>query len=166
VHGRREAQAHGVHAAADEFEREILAAAARRVRAVERGWIVLRGRPARGEAGHAGGEQEGTAGAGERVADGLDRGALGCGRVGRVGPVVLVREVDDSLGGLGASTDAREVVEVTAADASPLRLEGSGGGVGPGEPGDLMPGGEKFTDGVGTDPSGGPGDENAHDTVS
>jgi hypothetical protein len=79
---------------------------------------------------------------------------------------VLVREVDDGLGGLGASTDAREIIEVTAADANPLRLEGSGGSIGPGEPGDLMPGGEKFINGGGTNPSGGPGDENVHGTVS
>src|SRR4029077_6678115 len=147
-------------------EREVLAAPAWRARAVERGRIVLPRRPALGEAGDARGEQEGAAGAGERLADGLDRGSLGCGRVGRVGPIVLVREVDDGLGGLGASTDAREVVEVTAADASPLRLQGSGGSVGPGEPGDLVPGGKKLIDGGGTDPSGGPGDENAHGIVS
>jgi hypothetical protein len=79
---------------------------------------------------------------------------------------VLVREVDDGLGGLGASTDAREIVQIAAADANLLRLQGSGGCVGPGEPGDLMPGGEKFIDDGGTDPSGGPGDENVHDTVS
>ena len=87
---------------------------------MERGRIVLRGRPGLGEAGDARGQQEGAAGAGERVADDLDRGSLGCGRVGRVGPVVLVREMDDGLGGLGASTDAREIIEVAAADAGPF----------------------------------------------
>ena len=68
-----------------------------------------------------------------------------------------------------ASAPARmlaEVVEVAAADESTLRLEGRGGSVGSGEPGDLMPGGEKFIDGGGTDPSGGSGDENAHGTAS
>jgi hypothetical protein len=74
--------------------------------------------------------------------------------------------MDDGLGGLSASTDAREIVEVTAADANTFGLECSGGSVGPGEPGDLMSGGEKFIDGGGTDPSGGSGDENAHGTVS
>jgi hypothetical protein len=74
--------------------------------------------------------------------------------------------MDDGLGGLGASPDAREIVQVAAADANPLRLKGSGGCVRPGEPGDLMPGGEKFIDDGGADPSGGPGDENVHDTVS
>src|SRR5271169_6676870 len=79
---------------------------------------------------------------------------------------MLVREMDDGFGGLRARADAREVVEVTAADKSPLGLEGSGGSVGAGEPGDLMSGGEKFIDGGGTDPPGGSGDENAHGTVS
>src|SRR5580693_2961737 len=166
VHGRRKAQAHGVHTAVDELEREILAAPTRRLRAMERGHVVLPGRPALGEGGDARGEQEGAAGADERIAYGLDRGSLGCARGGRVGPVVLVREMDDGFGGLGASTDAREIVEVTAADASPLGPEGSGGSVGPGEPGDLMPGGEEFIDGGRTDPSGGSGDENVHGTVS
>src|SRR5580658_1485097 len=117
VHGRRKAQAHGVHTAVDELEREILAAATRRVRAVERGRIGLRGGPALGKGGDARGEQEGAAGTGERIAYGLDRGSLGRDRGGRVGEVVLVREVDDGLGGLGASADAGEIVEVTALDA-------------------------------------------------
>jgi hypothetical protein len=73
--------------------------------------------------------------------------------------------MDDGLGSLGASTDARKIVQVAAADANPLRLKGSGGSVGPGEPGDLVPGGEKFIDDGGTDPSGGPGDENVHGTL-
>jgi len=166
VHGRRKAQAHSVHTAVDELEREILAAPTRRLRAMERGHIVLSGRPALGEGGDARGEQEGTVGADERIAYGLDRGSLGCAGGGRVGPVVLVREMDDGFGGLSAITDAREIVEVTAADASPLGPEGSGRSVGPGEPSDLMPGGEQFIDGGGTDPSGGSCDENAHGTVS
>ena len=83
VYGRREAQTHGVHPAIRVLEREILAAATRRVRAVERGRIGLRGGPARGKAGDAGGEQEGAAGAGECIAYGLDRGSLGCTRGGR-----------------------------------------------------------------------------------
>src|SRR5207342_3047445 len=112
------------------------------LRAMERGRIVLPGRPALGEGGDARGEQEGAVGADERIAYGLDRGSLRCARGGRVGPVMLVREVDDGFGSLSASTDAGEIVEVTAADASPLGPQGSGGSVGPGEPVDLVPGGE------------------------
>ena len=165
VYGRREAQAHRVHTAIHVLEREILAAAARRVRAAERGRIGLRGGPARGEAGDARGEQKGVAGAGERIAYGLDRGSLGRGRGGRVGPVVLVGQMDDGLGGLGASPDAGEIVEVAAVNASPLRLQRCGGSISPGQPGDLVSGGEKLIDGGRTDPSGGSGNENTHGPV-
>ena len=78
---------------------------------------------------------------------------------------MLVREVDDGVGGLGASPDAGEIVEVAAADLDPLGRQGRGGGVGPGQPGDLVSGGEQFIDGGGADPAGGSGDENAHGTV-
>ena len=74
--------------------------------------------------------------------------------------------MDDGFGGLDPSTNAGEIFEITAADVSPLGVEDGGGGVGPGEPGDLMAGGEKFIDGGGTDPSRGSCDENAHGTVS
>ena len=74
--------------------------------------------------------------------------------------------MDDGVGVLGARPDAREIVEVAAADVAPFACEGRGGSVGPGEPGDLVAGGEQFVDDGGTDPSGGSGDENAHDAVS
>ncbi len=74
--------------------------------------------------------------------------------------------MDDRLGGLGASPDAGQIVEVTAQGAGPLGLDNGGGSIGPGQPGDLMPGGEKLIDGGGADPSGGSGDEYAHGTVS
>ena len=90
--------------------------------------------------GHARGEQERAIGAGQRLGYGLDGGPLGRGGGGRIGPVVLVREMNDRLGLLGAGPDALGVVEVAAADADPLGLEGGGGGVGAGEPGDLVPG--------------------------
>ena len=50
--------------------------------------------------------------------------------------------MQDGLGVLGASTDAREIVEISAADTHALGLQGSGRSVGPGEPGDLVPAGE------------------------
>ena len=70
--------------------------------------------------------------------------------------------MDDGLGGLGASPDAGEIVEVTALDASPPSLQHRGGSIRPGQPGDLVPGGEQLIDGGRTDPSGGSGNENAH----
>jgi len=59
---------------------------------------------------------------------------------------VLVGQVDDGLGRLGADPDAGQVIEVTAADLRPPGLQGGGRGAGPGQPGDLMPGGEQLID--------------------
>src|ERR1700722_17210699 len=70
--------------------------------------------------------------------------------------------MDDGLGGLGASPNAGKIVKVAAVNASPLRLQRCGGSIRPGQPGDLMSGGEKLIDGGRTDPSGGSGNENAH----
>ena len=78
----------------------------------------------------------------------------------------LFGEMDHRVGVLGAGADAVEVVEVAAADADALRLERRGGGVGPGQPGDLVTGGEQFVDDGGADPPGRSGDENAHDVIS
>ena len=93
---------------------------------MERGRVILGGRPALGEAVDARGEQEGTVGAGERIAYGLDRG-LARLRSRRPGWTSRACSwMNDGFGGLGASPDAREIVEVTAADQRPLCLEGSG----------------------------------------
>ena len=74
--------------------------------------------------------------------------------------------MDDGLGVRGARADAVEVVEVPAPDPGALGLEGRGGGVGAGEPGDLVTGGEQLVDRGGADPAGGSGDENAHEWIS
>jgi hypothetical protein len=132
---------------------------------VERGRVVLAGGPALGESRDARGEKERALRAGQHIADGLHRRSLGRRRAGHIRPVVLVREMDDGFGALRAGPDAREVVQVAAQDLSPLGLEGSGGSIGPGEPGDLMPGGQKLVDGGGADPSGGSGNENTHGCV-
>src|SRR5260370_25596932 len=102
---------------------------------MERGRVRLTDRPAQVGRRDARGEQEGAVGADEGVAYGLDRGSLGCARGGRVGKVVLGREMDDGFGRLGASTDAREIAQGTPADASPPCPDGRGGPRGPGEPG-------------------------------
>ena len=111
-----------MYAAVDELEREVLAASPRGLRAVERGRVVLACGPALGEAGDARREQERTAAADERVADGLDCGPLGRVRDGRVGEVVLVREMDDGVGILGAGADAVEIVQIAPADPGALGL--------------------------------------------
>ena len=56
-----------------------------------------------------------------------------------------------------------EVTGLARSDASAAALQAKGARV---RRGDLVPGGKKLIDGGGTDPSGGPGDENAHGTVS
>jgi len=166
VHGRGEAQAHGVDPAVDELESEVLTATARRLRAVERRRVGLGGRPSLSQGGDAGSDQERAARAGEDVADGLGRVPFGRVRGGHVRPVVLVGQVDDGLGVVRAGPDAVEVVEVAAADPGTLRLDGSGGRIGPGQAGDLVTCREQFVDHGGTDPTGGSGDEDAHDVVS
>jgi len=107
VDGRRKAQAHGVHTAVDELEREILAAAAR-LRAMERGRIVLPGRPALGESGDARGEQEGAVGLGHPV----------CEDQVEVRPVVVARLV--ALAG-DATATARKAVPTAAAARMAVR---------------------------------------------
>ena len=56
----------------------------------------------------------------------------------RLETVVLVREMDDGLRVRDADADAVQVVEVPAAYAGALRLEGRDGRVGPGQSGDLV----------------------------
>ncbi|GAA3161301.1 hypothetical protein GCM10020001_102000 [Nonomuraea salmonea] len=156
-----EAQAHRADAAFGVPQGEVLGAAARRVGAVEGRGDVLGEHPV-GEAGDAGGEQERPVAAFEGVAEGLDGGALGGVGAGQVAPVVLVGQVDDGLGRLGAGAQAVEVVEVAAVDVGALGLQRGGGGVGPGQAGDLVPGGEQVVDDGRADPAGGSGDENVH----
>jgi hypothetical protein len=79
---------------------------------------------------------------------------------------VLVRKVNDCVGGFGAGPDAPEVVEVTAPDVRSLCPQRSRGGVRPGQARDLVMGGEQFIDGSGANPPRGPGDEYARGAVS
>ena len=108
VDGRRKARAHGVHTAVEELEREILTAAARRLPAMERGRIVLPGRPALGEGGDARGEQEGAVGPGHPV----------CDDQVEVRAVVVARLV--ALAG-DATATARKAVPAAAAAMMPVR---------------------------------------------
>lgn len=144
VHRGCEAQADAVHAALDELERQVLAPATRGVRAVGRGVVVLSGGPAPRETGDPRGEQERTAGAHERVADGLDGRSLSRGRDSWIREVVLVRQMDDGLGSLGAAADAVQVVQVSAADPGALGLQGRGGRFRPGQSGDLVTADERI----------------------
>ncbi len=83
-----------------------------------------------------------------------------------VGDFLTYDILDDSIIVVRTGPDAVEVVEVAEADPGPLRLDGSGGRIGPGHAGDLVTCREQFVDHGGTDPTGGSGDEDAHDVVS
>jgi hypothetical protein len=120
VDGRREPEAHGVDAPVDELEREVLGATARRVGAVERRRVVLGDRMVTAQAGDAGGQQERSPAAGQRVADGLHGRALGRVRDGRVHEVVLVGQMEHGVRFRGAGPQTVEVVEVPRRTRTPL----------------------------------------------
>jgi hypothetical protein len=124
--------------------------------------VVLGQQPLLIRAGDAGGQQERPPRSGEDVADRLDGVALGLVRDGRVGEVMLVGEMEDGVGLGGARPDAGQVVQVTTADLDAFFLEGRRGGVGSGEPDDLVTAGEQLVDCGRTDPPGCSGDENPH----
>ena len=162
VDGRREPQAHHVHALLDVLQGEVLRTAARGLRAVERRRVALGRGPVVRERGHPRGQQEGPVAAGERVADRLHGAPLGGVGVRGVGEVVLVGEVDDRLGRLGAGAQRVEVVQVAAADACPLGLQRGGRGVRAGQAGDRVALGQQLVHHGRADPAGRPGDEYVH----
>jgi len=96
VRGRREPGGDRPHAAVEEVEGAVLAAAAQGVGPDERRRLGLPGQD-------AGGEHERPVAADQSLGDGLHGGPLGAVGLGRVGPVVLVGEVDDRLGVLGSA---------------------------------------------------------------
>ena len=123
VDGRGEPGADRADPAVDVVEGEVLAAAAGGVRPDGGRRVGLGARPALGQAGHAGGEHERAVAAGERLGEGLDRGALRPVRLRGVRPVVLVGQVGDGVGVGGAAAQRVEVVEVAAQDRGALRLQ-------------------------------------------
>ena len=112
----------------------------------------------------AGGDHERLAGAGERLAERVDGCAVGVGGAGEVageGDVVLELEVDDAVGRGGGLAQRAEVVERPRARLGSLSLKGLGRGVGAGEPGDLVAGGDQFGDQAAADEARPSGDEDA-----
>ena len=117
----------------------------------------------------AGGDNERLACAGQGLAEGLDRRAVGGGGAGEVageGDVVLEREVDDAVGGGGGLAQGAEVVERPPVDPGPRGPQGLGRGIGTGEPGDLVAGRGQLGDEPAADPARRSGDENAHGNLS
>ena len=78
--------------------------------------------------------------------------ALGGVRRRRIAPVVLVGEVDHTVGIGGTLAECVEVVEVTAEHGHALRLQRRRRRVGAGEPEHVVTCGEQLVDGRRTDP--------------
>jgi hypothetical protein len=126
VHGRGEAKRYRADPAAGVGQREVLAAAAHRVRTVVRRRVVL-GHGSLGDARcQPGGEQERSVAALERVEHLLDGGVLVVAGAGVVGEVVFEGEMDDAVGGCRTGGEAVEVFEAAAVGGGALGLEGGG----------------------------------------
>src|ERR1700722_5314297 len=76
--------------------------------------------------------------------------------------VFPVRDVDDALGVRGRLLEPVEILKVAATHLRALRGQRRRGCVGPGQAGDLVPGGDELWDDVRTGMAGPAGDENAH----
>jgi hypothetical protein len=159
---RREPGGDAAYSTVDVVEGEVLGAATRGVRPDVRVGVVLRGRPTLSKPGDPGGDHEAPVGADERVAEGLDRGALGPVGLGPVGPVVLVGEVDDGFGLRRTAAQGVQVVQVAAQDERVPGLEGCLRRVGTGQPDHLVPGGDQLVHRVRADPPTGARDEYPH----
>ena len=118
----------------------------------------FQGRPG-DKSGNAGGENERPARADQRLSDRLDRRPLSPARLGRVGPVVLVGEVDDGLGVGGsrrkASRSSRSPRRTPPSPRLRQRTRRSG-------PTPDLVAAEQLVDHRGADPSARSGDEYAH----
>jgi hypothetical protein len=71
--------------------------------------------------------------------------------------------MDHAIGGGGDAAQRVEVIQGAALHLDPGRGQGRGGGIGAGEPGDLMARAEEFGYDGRADPAGRPGDENVHE---
>nr|WP_233506925.1 hypothetical protein [Jiangella anatolica] len=166
VHGRGEAHRDRADTAIGVAEREVLTAAAHRVRPVVRRGVVLRRRAPLDEARQACGQQERPVAPRELVEHAPDGGVLGAARRRVVGEVVLERQVDDGVGGARACREAVGVVEAAAMDGGALGRERGGGVVGAGEADHLVAVSEELVGDGRADPARSSGDEDAHGTSS
>jgi hypothetical protein len=80
-------------------------------------------------------------------------------------PVVVEREMDDAVGACGRGPQPVEVGEVTAEHGGAQRGHRRGGRVGPGQAGDLVPGGDELGDDGRADVPGRAGNENPHSNL-
>ena len=162
VHRRGKARADDADAPAGVFESEVFRAAAGGLRP-HGGTHVEFGRWSdQVEAGDAGREHERPVGTGERLGDRADRRPFGAAGLGWVGPVVLVREMDDRVRGRRAGANRGEVVEITAVDGGAEPFHDGGRILRPGQAGDLVAGVDQLGHDRAADEPGGAGDEDAH----
>ena len=107
--------------------------------------VALARHASRRESERPGGDDERPVGAGERLAERLDRAAVGVGRaleVARERDVVLERQVDHAVGRAGCLAQCVEIVERAALNLSAGGAERSGRGIRAGQAEDLMAGAE------------------------
>src|ERR1700687_855139 len=137
--------------------------------AAGKGRVLLGGRPAQvpGRA-YAAGRDQRLSGSRECLAvrehDGELRGGHGVHPAGRK-QVLPVRDVDDAVGVRGRILEPVEILEAAETYLRALRGQCRRGRVRPGQPGDLVPGGDELGDDVRTGVAGPASDENAHVTV-
>ncbi len=78
---------------------------------------------------------------------------------------MLERQVDDPVGRRRGGAQLVEIVEGPAQRLGAARGEGGGRGVGAGEPDDLVTRADELGDDGGADPTGGAGDQYAHEDL-
>ena len=96
---------------------------------------------------HPGGDQQRPLRARERLAERLDRAAVGVGgalEVSREREVVLEREVDHAVRGGSPAPQAVQIIEGAAVHLCSGRGEGIGRGIRASEPDDLMAGADEL----------------------
>src|SRR6266508_3587066 len=121
--------------------------------------------PSRYEPGRSGGYDERAVGVGERLAERLDRAAVGVGRVLEAAgerDVVLEREMDHAVRGGRRVPQGVDIVDGAVQHLGPGRGEGGGRGVRAGEPDDLMARADELGYDRGADPAGCAGDAHTH----
>ena len=141
VHGRREPHHHGAHVAVGQRQRH---------RGRLDAWVVGVGCLVLGEhltdAEHARRDQQRTTGAGERVAEGFDRGLVHAHRLVVLREVVDVREVDHRVGAVGSGSEDLEVVELAPLHLGPDGGDRGGGGIGSRQADDVVTGSDELGD--------------------
>ena len=122
--------------------------------------------PPRRQPEQPGGDDKRPARTGQHLAEGLDGAAIRLRRALEVPgerDVVLERQVDHAVRRGGRSAQGVEVIQGAASNLRPGTGESGSGGIGAGQPGDLMTRADKLGHDGGADPAGRAGDEYTHE---